>query len=199
MEPHGHPVTRPSPINLRSGLGLGPKFSVEHIDFTGCSSCEIQPLACRSTAQNLYAFTIFESIAQSFLHTSSGASRPHHQHCNPHPITPPSASPLSSSHSPPHSQIDFLLSLSAQPMQHYDPSEQVIGLKRGRGWISGGRMSCMTCALPLVGFTSKNQLQMSCRADLSATRSSQDCCHSISSGAALQHHGQDPHLAVLPQ
>ena len=45
----------------------------------------------------------------------------------------------------------------------------------------------------------RTQLQISCRADLSATRSSQDCCHSISSWAALQNDGQEPHLAVLPQ
>ena len=34
----------------------------------------------------------------------------------------------------------------------------------------------------VVGFMSKNQLQMSCRTDLSATRSSQDCCHQIPLG-----------------
>ena len=56
-----------------------------HIDFRGCSSCKVQPLACRSTAQDPCAFTIFEFIAQGFLHNCSGASRPHHQHHNPHP------------------------------------------------------------------------------------------------------------------
>ena len=35
-----------------------------HIDFRGCSSCKVQPLACRSMAQDSCAFTIFESIAQ---------------------------------------------------------------------------------------------------------------------------------------
>ena len=36
VEPHGHPVARLFPTNLRSGLGLGPKFCVHHIDMTIC-------------------------------------------------------------------------------------------------------------------------------------------------------------------
>ena len=36
VEPHGHPVARLFPTNLRSGLGIGPKFCVHHIDMTIC-------------------------------------------------------------------------------------------------------------------------------------------------------------------
>ena len=51
----------------------------------------------------------------------------------------------------------------------------------------------------LLASCQKTQLQISCRADLSATRSSKVCYHSVSSWAALQNHGQTPHLEVLPQ
>ena len=36
VEPHGHPVARLFPTSLRSGLGIGPKFCVHHIDMTIC-------------------------------------------------------------------------------------------------------------------------------------------------------------------